>query len=550
MAMRWLWFTSENAKQLITAIKEALTKAAKDHEVFVEGGILLLILGLGAFLRLENLVENPGWYSDEGTLLNIAHNLLQGDVRYLVINQSTLLVARLPLFPLILAGVSRYFGEGMQVLRTLTALLGLLSVGMCYLVVRRALEREGRWLALLSALMMAIYPQAVLYSRLGFSYNLLTPLVLLALLGCWEYLNRGRRAGLALAALALGVGSLSDLMILSLVVPVGVVVSSRRWRDMFWVLPLMALPFGSYVASMLIFVPQAFLFDLRFTLSRLGMPWLVQLPLVTLNFGALMIWDAWFAPAVIGLFMLRRQRWQRLCLLFFMLPLIFLGRTAGLTGLGFYYISPLFPLVAIGMASLVRFGTPHVFKFIFTTIEDFANRWKIPGEWRFGRWVKARGVALLVGVGSFLVLVAPFLISTFLTFFQVRNGFRTAIDWVLVEPKAASHVARVVNQISDPDDLVIASPALVWSFETQTADFQLALAAQGVKTEHFPANIPRDRFVVDPRLEQARYVVIDRIWRNWAAPAMPGVATMITQIEGWPLVMAEGEFEVYRNPAR
>jgi len=116
--------------------------------VFVEGGILLLILGLGAYLRLENLVENPGWYSDEGTLLNIAHNLLQGDVRYLVINQSTLLVARLPLFPLILAGVSRYFGEGIAVLRTLTASLGLLSVGMCYLVVRRALERDGRWLAM------------------------------------------------------------------------------------------------------------------------------------------------------------------------------------------------------------------------------------------------------------------------------------------------------------------------------------------------------------------------------------------------------------------
>ena len=494
-------------------------------------------------------MENPGWYSDEGTLLNIAHYLLQGDVRYLVINQSTLLVARLPLFPLILAGISRYFGEGMEVLRTLTASLGLLSVGMCYLVVRRALERDGRWLALLSALMMAIYPQAVLYSRLGFSYNLLTPLVLLVLLGCWEYLNRGRRAGLALAALALGVGSLSDLMILSLVVPV-VVVSSRRWRDILWVIPLMALPFGLYAASMLVFVPQAFLFDLRFTLSRLGVPWLVQLPLVALNFGALMTWDAWFAPAVIGLFMLRQQRWQRLCLLFFMLPLIFLGRTTGLTGLGFYYISPLFPLVAIGMASLMRFGAPHVFKLTLTTIEDLVNRWRFPGEWRFGQWVKARGVAVLVGVGSFLVLVAPFLVSTFLTFLQVRDSFRTPIDWVLVEPKAASHVARVVNQISDPDDMVIASPALAWSFDTQTTDFQLALAAQGVKTEHFPANIPRERFIIDPSLEHARYVVIDRIWRNWAALAMPDVAKMITQVEGWPLVMKDGEFEVYRNPAR
>ena len=42
--------------------------------------------------------------------------------------------------------------------------------------------------------MYAIYPQAVVYSRFGFSYNLLTPLVLLAtMLGCWEYLSTTRR---------------------------------------------------------------------------------------------------------------------------------------------------------------------------------------------------------------------------------------------------------------------------------------------------------------------------------------------------------------------
>jgi len=78
----------------------------------------------------------------------------------------------------------------------------------------------------------------------------------------------------------------------------------------------------------------------------------------------------------------------------------------------------------------------------------------------------------------------------------------------------------------------------------------LWLAIYWVMGLHFPANIPRERFIIDPSLEHARYVVIDRIWRNWAALALPDVAKMITQVEGWPLVMKDGEFEVYRNPAR
>ena len=39
---------------------------------------LVAILVVGASLRFINLAENPGWYSDEGTHLDIAHHLAQG----------------------------------------------------------------------------------------------------------------------------------------------------------------------------------------------------------------------------------------------------------------------------------------------------------------------------------------------------------------------------------------------------------------------------------------------------------------------------------------
>ena len=55
----------------------------------------------------------------------------------------------------------------------------MITVAVLYLTVRR-MTRDVR-LALLAALLLAIYPPAVLYSRFGFSYNLLAPLVLLCL---------------------------------------------------------------------------------------------------------------------------------------------------------------------------------------------------------------------------------------------------------------------------------------------------------------------------------------------------------------------------------
>lgn len=135
---------------------------------------LLLILGLAAFLRLTNLTHNPGWYTDEATHLDIARHLLRGQTQYLAITQSFLLFGRMPLFEWLLAGALTLGGEGMATLRTLTGLLGVATVGGLYWATRPLSRR----LALLAALLLAIYPPAVLYSRLGFSYNLLALLML------------------------------------------------------------------------------------------------------------------------------------------------------------------------------------------------------------------------------------------------------------------------------------------------------------------------------------------------------------------------------------
>ena len=75
-------------------------------------------------------------------------------------------------------------------------------------------------------------------------------------------------------------------------------------------------------------------------------------------------------------------------------------------------------------------------------------------------------------------------------------------------------------------------------------------ATTGQATQHFPADIPFDRFRFDPRLENAAYVVLDPLWRGWASSVMPQVADMVREVEEeWVLEERFGAFEVYRHPS-
>ena len=508
--------------------------------------LALLILGLTAYVRLAHRADNPGWYTDEGTHLAIAQQLLQGRVQYLALNQSTLLAGRLPLFDLLLAGLLRVGGDEMSLLRALTGSLGVVSVGLLHWATRRATRDPA--LALLAALMLAIYPRAVLYSRFGFSYNLLTPLVLLAYLGLYEYLNTTRRGWLALAALSIGVGAISDLLTWTFLAPLAVVISARRQRDLLWALPLSALPFiGLYATPMLVSAPQAFLFDSRFILSRLSAASLPQ-QFATLadNYATLLSQDGWIVCGLIGLFLIQPARLGRLSLLFFLLPLTLMGRSLALYSLSAYYLIPLLPFLALGLAALIRYGAPHVWKVVSGALSALLNRWGYPLNEPKWKLPVTAGAAILCG----LLIATPFVMSIKSTLEQARNRFSTGIDEFLINPADARAAAAFVNHRVNADDLIIASPGLAWLLHGHVADFQVAMAAEGQATAHLPADIPADRFAFDARYTQARFVVVDNLWRNWAAVNIPAVAEMLQVVESWPLVFQVGEIAVHRNPAR
>ncbi len=528
------------------------------RELWLEGGALAFILLLAAWLRLANGAETPGWYTDEGTHIAIAQNLAQGRVQYLALTQSTLLVAKLPLFEGLLALVFRVWGAGMGQLRALTGLLGVLTVALLYAVVRKT--ARDVWLALLAALMLAIYPQAVLYSRFGFSYNLVAPLVLCVYGGLWRYAAgaareaRARaRRGLLFASLAVGVGLTAEVWMLALLPLLLLVVLWRRPRDLWWSLLPAALPPLLCGLWLGLRAPQALWFDLGYTASRLATPALWdQLARLALNYTILISQDHWTALALAGLFGLRSLRMRALSLACFLLPIAFLGRSLALYNLSFYYMIPLFPFIALGMASALKLGVPYVAHAVREAATALCARWQPQGA-----RVVVRLIPAVVWGTVAAVVILPLATSLVWTWKQTRDGFSSVIDPFLLNPAAARQAADFVNAhlapaqgAGAPGDLVIASPALAWLIESDVADFQMAAAFAGQATPHFPANVPPDRWAFDPSYDRARFIIVDNLWYNWAAINVPGAPEILREMETWVRVFEAGQIVVYCNPAR
>lgn len=513
--------------------------------------IWLVICGIAAYLRFTNLANNPGWYSDEGTVVEIAKNVLAGRTQYLAFNESTLLAARLPLFHILLAGIFSFVEVGITSLRYLTAGLGVFTVGLLYWVILDIVGKERMFLAITASFFMAIYPQAIFYSRLGFSYNLLAPFVVGIIWLLWKYLKNGRIRWILMASLLVGIGTISDLMMFAVAPVIVLVAITKKWKDAFLTSGVIILPFTLYSLFMLTFHTDAFLFDFEFTFFRLGeIPLIAQYPTIVFNYAALLIKDYWWSLAVIGMFLQPNNKLRDLTLVSFFTPLILLARTTALPGLGLYYLSPLFPLISIGVASLIVVGIPHALTIIRDGVVKLINRFRnieiiknLDPLWN-------PSVILFSALILFIVVLSPFIITLFLDVNQVHTSIKSEIDPVLVNVHDAQKAILFVNSRVSTDDLVLASPALAWAIEAKTADFQMAVAYTGGETKHFPINIPSNRFIFNADFNQAAYVIIDPIWWNWAVPNMPEVEDMVQVVTSWPKVYSAGQVVVYENPQR
>lgn len=163
--------------------------------------VLLCITLLAGGLRFYQLgIVPPGPQFDE------AFNALDAEL-VMAGNRPLFLPAnggREVVYTYIQAAVGTLFGLNLYTMRLVSALAGTLTVAALYLLVRRLFVRNGRWLAALSALALAVSYWHIHFSHYGIRV-ILMPLLLCAVFGLfWEGMHGSSHRIRLLAVLASG----------------------------------------------------------------------------------------------------------------------------------------------------------------------------------------------------------------------------------------------------------------------------------------------------------------------------------------------------------
>jgi hypothetical protein len=304
-------------------------------------------------------------------------------------------------------------------------------------------------------------------------------------------------------------------------------------------------------------LPQVIAFDAPFTFGRLATHPLEQVARLNINFGAWLLDDVWVLAALVGVLLPQPSRLPRLIgLLLFGMAAVWL-RTIQLHGISAYYMIPLLSFVAVGVALLLRYGSAHVVAWLRVAISALGQHVpRLPRGWTHPR-------APLVAVATMLLyfaLVGAPLVSILVNHTQdLALGFVPDGANLYVNAADGQAALDYLNANATPQDLVIASPALAWGIRARTADYQIAAIYTGINSAHLPAALPRARYAYPAGYADARYVVLDNLWRNWAreiatVPTADAPNTNYTKAQmdiietTWTLVFASGEIEIYENP--
>lgn len=498
---------------------------------------LACIIAISAYLRFHNLEVNPGWDGDEGYNINIAWNLSQG--RFQMYALSYTFVQHPPLFFATLVPVFGVFGANILALRLLTSFCGVLTTLLLFFAAK---DIAGLRVAVLSSALFAIYPVAVVFNRLGYSYNQLMLFAVLCFYLAWRFLiKKDERSGpiwAAGAGLAAGLGSITDQEGVFLVAFVVTLVALVRRKHLpVAVASALFLPL-SYVGMMLATVPGDFVYDLQHNFGRVsGNGPLVESLMFAFSYERFLDYSYWLPLGIVGLFLLRDRRAKLYTIAFFFLMLLFILKIRNPNPF-FRTAVPVLPFIALGIGLLIDTAIIHLF-------EWGDEIWR---QTLGSRWLRLQSVATTSVV--FALIFLPLAVQTATDVFGVQTRLRSSIDDFLADsPRDAVLVADFVNSRVRSDDVVIASSNVSWLFRARTADVLQAVVAEGKGTAFYPAVLPKNRFRYDAAPEAARFVVIDDISRIWIRemPEERAIIEMVTS--SWRRVYEAGEYQVFENPS-
>ncbi|OIP96886.1 hypothetical protein AUK40_04475 [Candidatus Wirthbacteria bacterium CG2_30_54_11] len=421
---------------------------------------------VAGFLRLWRLDVFPPLTGDEDIYLHLANGFFSGRHEMFAIPYSYM--PHPPLFFLIGNLFTLIFGSSILVLRTLTALCGIVS---CLLIYRAGQITGGRAMGWVAGIALAVMPHAVYFNRLAFGYSLLELFMSLLVVEMLEFVRsvqagRDRRAVLlAIAAgIVAGAASLVEMGGVALVNAaillfilfyrrhvflvglgaIGIPVIGFGWaflRSPHWFILDLRANSGrvdQYVLLILVGlfalilsirpVRRSLLHLWHFTLSFMPWFWLFfgfvlifqSLSRDLIENTASIYWLGWW-----GLLILVDASWRK----YFLFPALgFLGyqilvdRAAGM-------LVPLFPLLSLGVAALTRDS--------FRTGQE---KWGRKSTWMRPLFALSAGMVIVISFGQTIDMVST-----------IRGV--TTLD-------TYSQISAYITTHTRPGDLVIASPLM------------------------------------------------------------------------------------------
>ncbi len=195
----------------------------------LDGILLLLVLLLALGLRTHDLAARPMHADEANQAVKFGQMLEGGAYRFDPRDHHGPTLYYFALLPAWVRGETTLKALNETTVRLTPALAGVVAVGLLWLLVRP----WGRWPAFTAALLLAVSPAAVYYSRYFIQETLLATFTLGALVSgrVWWWGGGGQRAAVTGIWLGLMLATKSSALPLAAAAVLALVASGRSWRE-------------------------------------------------------------------------------------------------------------------------------------------------------------------------------------------------------------------------------------------------------------------------------------------------------------------------------
>lgn len=512
--------------------------------------LFCLIFFIGFYLRVRHLTTHPGWFRDEGTYFEVSRSIMNGQPKVGAINCTFVspFMTHPPLFFFLNSIWFQFFNDDIQSFRRFSVSCNLLTIIFIFLI---GLKIGDAKLALLSSAIFSLHPTCVLFSRMALPYHLYALFGVIIFYAAINYLETKTyqlqitdnkknflKNNFFWLLVCVFCSSLSIITVyyswVFFAFVLVLIISAKKWKHLISLI-IIPIPLTLFLILSVLLQVNGFREDLmQIIKANKGGTTLQTLMHYKEFFGMGVI----FCLGSVGLLFIKNAAYRWFIVLFsFLIMHVVLKKQDTMISFINYPVIPILPFLSIGLASFLIYIYDEI-------IKSSVDKLNLAAKYKY-----ALNIAIIL-LGMML-----FLPSVIESFSSKKTGFKTPLDFGMVKNRDdAYQAAAFVNSYSNKDSLVIATSNLWHILDTKKyTDLYQSLAYNGNEWDFYLYQIPKDRFLFDPSLSGAMFLIEDGFTqlRSGKVPGFPPnpVKDKLTEVEtSWIKAKEIGEYTIYLNP--